>query len=74
MNQGHGILIFGFFFLLFLIWLWRYPGSGEEIGQATPPLKHGEARHKLDEWLRDNGLESLLSYMEESGDDNKSSI
>ena len=72
MNQGHGILIFGFCFSIFLTWLWRYqdPGLQPETGSKTAAASlftGATGPAELDKWLADNGLDGLQVFMETAG-------
>lgn len=68
MNQGHGILIFGFCFFLFLAWLWRYPGD-EQLQSPWKAEDLGSRREEteVDRWLMEQGLEHLGQYMKTAG-------
>lgn len=83
MNHSHGILIFGFCFFTFLIWLWKYPNAGLLPGEeaASSPSDSSAAsspdlavpmetvfkQGEVDNWLSENGLESLQGYMKSAG-------
>ena len=65
MNQGHGVLIFGLCFFLFLAWLWRYPV--DEQGVSSSSQESSQGGYEVEQWLSEQGLESLKTYMKMSG-------
>lgn len=76
MNQGHGILIFGFGFFLFLTWLWKYPdvlpervptSSASDPPDLQVPMGTVYRAGEVDNWLSEKGLESLQGYMKTAG-------
>ena len=84
MNQGHGILIFGFCFFVFLTWLWRQPGTekGPAAVDSIASSSHSSGgpgfpggvsmdtvyrEGEVDNWLSENQLEALQSYVRTAG-------
>lgn len=80
MNHSYGILVFGFCFFTFLIWLWKYPSAGllpEEESASTLAVSGSSAGaglvvpmetvSEVDNWLLENGLQSLQGYMRTAG-------
>lgn len=77
MNQGHGILVFGFCFFAFLTWLWRHSGTEEvaavdsssgskpDLGGVSMDTLYKEG--EVDNWLSENQLEALQSYVRTAG-------
>lgn len=77
MNQSYGILIFGFCFFVFLTWLWRYPDAellpekgNSKAGshsRADSQVPMDTVYSEVDNWLSENGLESLQGYVRTAG-------
>lgn len=50
--------------MLFLGWLWRYPGEQEENKTNS-----AQWSHEVEEWLVENKLMSLKAHLQVSGED-----